>query len=135
MGEKKSQGHKSVGVIIKSKDTEKILLLKRSNAHHKFAGHWSIPAGGVEEGENNIQALKRETLEETGITNLSNINYLISLVNPKKKEEFDIYTAQISNEIPPQLDFEHTTFKWHGKNDLLPEPLGKEMYRILKQQT
>ena len=67
MGEKKSEKQKAVGVIIKSLDTQKILLVKRSNAHHKFVGQWSIPAGQMEIGENDIETLKRETFEETKI--------------------------------------------------------------------
>ena len=135
MGEKKSGKQKAVGVIIKSLDTQKILLVKRSNAHHKFVGQWSIPAGQMEIGENDIETLKRETFEETKIKNLENIKYLVSLVNNKSGEEFRIYKADIQNESNPELDFEHTDFIWYTPGDLLPEPMSKHMYRILQQQT
>ncbi|HYD35691.1 MAG TPA: NUDIX hydrolase [Vitreimonas sp.] len=50
-----------------------ILLLKDSvllveDRHSKF---WDFPGGGVEKDENLIQALKREFIEETGITDIS----------------------------------------------------------------
>lgn len=132
MGEKK---YKAAGVIIKAEDTNKILLLKRSNVHHKFAGQWSIPAGEVENGEHPIDAVKRETLEEINISGLNNISYLVSLVNNKKNEKFDIYTASISTETTPTLDFEHTDFIWHDLNEDLPQPMGKHMTNVLQQQT
>mgnify|MGYP004460889785 CR=1 FL=1 len=135
MGKKESKKYKAVGVIIKALDTNRILLLKRSDAHHKFAGHWSIPAGQIGSGENDITALKRETFEETKIKDLKNITYLVSLVNNKTDEQFNIYTADITKENDPQLDFEHTDFMWHTSGELLPEPLGKHMYSILQQQT
>jgi len=132
MGEKK---YKAAGVIIKAEDTNKILLLKRSEVHHKFASQWSIPAGEIEKDEHPIDAVERETLEETKISGLDNISYLVSLVNNKKNEKFDIYTATIPEEIKPTLDFEHTDFVWHNPKDDLPKPMGIHMRNILQQQT
>lgn len=56
-------------------------------------GHpWSIPAGGVEPGESLIEAVRRETLEETGL-----------VVEPR-------YLMRIEHLIP------------HGQNRLSPRP-------------
>ena len=44
----------------------KILLIKRKNP--PFQGFWALPGGFVEYGENLESALRRETLEETGMS-------------------------------------------------------------------
>ncbi len=50
------------GVVLSPKG---ILLVRRDKEPGK--GLWSIPGGGVEVGETQEEALKREVLEETGI--------------------------------------------------------------------
>jgi len=55
----------SAGVIVYSKDIKGsiiYLLLKHSN------GHWDLPKGKIEPGENLLQTAERELLEEAGIT-------------------------------------------------------------------
>ena len=44
----------------------KILLIRRGKAPRK--GEWSLPGGKVEFGETLLEAVKREVLEETGLT-------------------------------------------------------------------
>lgn len=43
------------------------LLVRRSSANRNFAGCWEWPGGKVESGEDFVQALIRETREETGL--------------------------------------------------------------------
>ena len=42
------------------------LLLK-----HRHGGHWAFPKGRIEDGEDELGAARRETMEETGIGDLS----------------------------------------------------------------
>ncbi len=53
-----------VGAVIKD-GQGRLLLIKRG--HAPGAGLWSLPGGRVEPGETDIQALRREMLEETGL--------------------------------------------------------------------
>lgn len=48
-------------VIIKD---DSILLMKRVKEHETY---WVFPGGGIKEGENEIEALKREVKEEMGV--------------------------------------------------------------------
>lgn len=58
------------GVLIKDK---KILLIKKSRGAYK--GMYDLPGGGIEFGEKIEETLKREFIEETGIT-LSSCSFL-----------------------------------------------------------
>jgi ADP-ribose pyrophosphatase YjhB (NUDIX family) len=53
-----------VGALVHD-DTGRLLLVRRANA--PGAGQWSVPGGRVEAGESDLQAVRREVLEETGL--------------------------------------------------------------------
>ena len=52
---------RSAGAVIFNTKTKKYLLL------HYPIGHWDFPKGHVEKWESDVEAAKREVLEETGI--------------------------------------------------------------------
>ena len=54
--------HPAARIIIENEQNE-FLFIKRGDNHK-----WGIPAGGLEEGENIEQCIRREVMEETGLT-------------------------------------------------------------------
>lgn len=83
------------GILIKDK---KILLIKKSRGAYK--GMFDLPGGGIEFGEKIESALKREFMEETGITIkdysfFSNNEYFCDYINdanePRKLHHIGIY--------------------------------------------
>ena len=52
------------GVVILG---DQVLLVKNKHLEGPDNEYWSLPGGGVEEGESLRQALQREMLEETGV--------------------------------------------------------------------
>jgi 8-oxo-dGTP pyrophosphatase MutT (NUDIX family) len=54
-----------VGAFIFSSDNK--ILLGKNYKGGTYDDCWSVPGGGIEDGESKLEALKREILEETGI--------------------------------------------------------------------
>ena len=57
---------KGVGVIILNKKNEVFVGKRRDNPINK----WQMPQGGIDEGEDDLSAMKRELFEETSIRNI-----------------------------------------------------------------
>ena len=72
----------SAGLLLYKKDpsgTVKVFIVHPGGPFfkNKDAGHWSIPKGGLDEGEDAQEAAQREFVEETGIM----IQFLDDMVN------------------------------------------------------
>ncbi len=62
---------KSAGAIIfREQEGKKYYLLLHYPGVNRKGGHWEFAKGHIEDGEDEEQAVKRETEEETGIKNL-----------------------------------------------------------------
>lgn len=64
---------------------DKVLLVRHADARKPDYGEWLLPAGRVEPGESFEEALKREIMEETGLS--------IKIVR-KLTEHVDPYTGE-----------------------------------------
>jgi len=62
---------------------QEILLCRFSDALPQYKGQWTLPGGGVEFGENPIDAVTREVREETGL-----------IVNPTGLAGIDSFTTR-----------------------------------------
>ncbi len=113
---------KSAGIVIfhgRGKNRKFLLL-------HYAAGHWSLPKGHVESGEDELEASLRELNEETSLSE-SDISFLKGF-NEKieysfkkgsgesisKKVLFFLAKTTGSLKNPPEvkLSFEHMGFEW-----------------------
>lgn len=88
----KKQGNIAVGVVgaILERDG-KFLLMKEVQRHiknHPDDGKWNLPAGRIEYGDNPIEAIRKEVLEETGyLFTPTHILGIYSLVRKDIEEE------------------------------------------------
>ena len=96
------------------------LLLLREPVDVEF----SLPGGGVEDGEPSLVALHRELREETGLT-ASRVKYLFDFCEffgPQTTGEawgqvHSVYLVDASGEV--SLSYEHVEFEWwDGESDL-----------------
>jgi 8-oxo-dGTP pyrophosphatase MutT (NUDIX family) len=99
-------------VIIKDGN---VLILKRSSTDAWMPGHYGLPGGKLDAGENPKQAASRECKEEANLT-VSPADLVLLPKVSKEKEHAFFYTTKFSGE--PKLDFEHDDFMWVNPKDL-----------------
>ena len=102
---------KSAGAIVFRKDKEPIYLLL-----HYEAKHWDFPKGNIEAGETDIDTVKREIEEETGIKDIEIVNGFKEKIQYYFKFKGDLinktvifYIAKTSTK-QVKLSFEHIGF-------------------------
>ena len=119
---------KAAGVLIKSEDTDNVLLLLRNDKTPK----WSLVSGGLESDEDPMECLKREIQEELSIDPSVIKMKKIGVENIEEKNmTFHYYEGLTSNEFKPKLDKENLDWGWFSK-DKLPSPLYDGMASKLK---
>ena len=96
----------------------KYLLVQENK--EKCRGKWNIPAGGVDDGENVIEAAKREVFEETGCK--VKINGILEIVN-QNMENIDVLIFIFNTELIEeniQIDGEEISdVKWFTYEEIL----------------
>jgi 8-oxo-dGTP pyrophosphatase MutT (NUDIX family) len=99
-------------VIIQERETQKILVLRRS-AKCSRAGGWDFAGGGLDLGEEPAKGAIREALEETGLQ-LTAVK-AIEIRGYMKDDEYFVmmgYLASIPAVIDIQLSWEHDAYQW-----------------------
>jgi 8-oxo-dGTP diphosphatase len=119
--------------IIKNKDNKFLVILK-SDIEEINPNEIDLPGGRLKFGENFEDGLKRETMEELGITieimRLSRVWTLIK--NDLHLVGLTFLANYVSGDI--KLSQEHINFQWISKKDILngeyPEWIKKEFKEI-----
>lgn len=127
----KAQMKTGAGCLILAKDTEKFLLIQRSE-YVPVALTWSLPGGSVEAGESSEQAARREITEEIGI-NLSSYPFSLIYTNEVYLPRFKFYTyaCVVPKEFNPVLNWESQSHIWCDM-DSLPQPLHWGVEQLFK---
>lgn len=129
-----------VGVLVNCKN--KFLLCKR-NAHGSFPGMWSIPAGKVEDGEDTIDASRREFFEETNINIDDEELKFVGLIprhtrdGKKIKGVMYVYQLDVNEEIIPDLEnaldgAEHTECGYFTAKEVSTETSGEYLHKLIE---
>ena len=92
----------------------KVLLLKNSYGDEG----WSTPGGHINNGENSLEAAKRELEEETGINDNKLWEHikLRQFENKYKTEYFIVHTCK---KPKIKISQEHTDYNWFNLDDLI----------------
>lgn len=103
------------------------VLLMRTN---KWSNLWGIPGGKIEWGEASVDALRRELLEETGLT-VTDIEFICvqDAIHPPefyKDAHFLLlnYTCRAPGSQPVKLNAEAQDFRWLPPADAAALPLN-----------
>ena len=108
---KESNAFNTVCVLIINNDNN-VLILKRGPTAPWHPNEWSLVGGGVDNGETFIEAVLRETFEETSLKldklDIVKFDYIEDI---KESYNLIVYTCnKFSGTI--ELDYENTDYKW-----------------------
>lgn len=112
--------------IIFNRNFGKVLLIQRSRNDPTGANTWENAGGNIEYGEIPEEAMKREIMEETGISEITieRVAY-VTLVNAKEPYLIIAYLCEAQTENVT-LSNEHQAFKWADKDEcrnMLPKAI------------
>lgn len=125
---------RSAGAILFSKNDRRVeyLLL------HYHAGHWDFPKGNVEEGENELDTVRREVREETSIDNIKfvdgfkkKVEYNYKRAGKLVHKEVVFYLAK-TNVKDVKLSYEHKGYGWMSYEEALKRLTYKNSKIILE---
>lgn len=100
-----------VAVAVLLKKEEQVLLVQRRYDPQK--GHWTMPSGFVDAGEDPKVAAERECLEETGlaIADIKLVDVIFSQEHPRGASILIVYQAKIkSGKLKPGDDVTQAKF-------------------------
>lgn len=139
---------RSAGAII-ARETPKgrmYLLLQhppgkysRNQSQKKKGGHWDFPKGHIEKGERTEDTVRREVIEESGISNIEfapgfkeTIKYF---VGPKgdRRLKFVAFFLAFSKQRRITISHEHMGFKWLAFEKAYKLATYPETKRLLKK--
>ena len=106
----------AVGILMKANGD---VLLGQRPEGKPYAGYWEFPGGKVESGENILDALKREFMEELGVTILTAEPWCgVEHVYPHAHVRLHFYISRNWQGEPQSL--EGQAFAWQGQVDVQP---------------
>jgi len=124
---------KSVGAIIFFKDKNKPLFLLL----HYEAGHWDYCKGHIEANESELETLKRELFEETGISAFNlipgfreEITYFFKRDKELIKKTAVFYLIEVKS-MNVTLSFEHKAFKWLSFDEAIKQLTFNSAKKVL----
>lgn len=136
-----------VRVVITNEERDKILMVRQ---HHEDRDLWMVPGGGIEEGENSIEAAVREAKEETGLDiEIVGVAWHIEEVSPERGQRFvnymlgEVKGGELGLGRDPEFDDAHqvlrevrfmTREEIGGLEHIYPKFFNDEIWGILEEE-
>lgn len=121
-----SQTNEGAGILFYCVSTGNCLFLRRAGDSDS-KGHWCLPGGGLELGENPRQAAIRETFEEAGFKYDGHLHEFCSITTDSYT--FHNFLGTVLKEFVPVLNHEHDAFIWTSSP---PEPVHPKLLKCLE---
>lgn len=132
---------KSAGAIIFRKEKDKIyyLLLHYPPSAKSARDYWDLPKGHIEKGEEEIETVKREVEEETGLKDIKFlegfkewIKYFFKFEGKNIMKFVTFYLAEaLSAEV--KISGEHINYKWLSYKEAVELLTFQNAKEILKK--
>jgi len=132
---KKRLEERSAGAVVfrRAPGGSKYLLLRYP------AGHWDLPKGNIEEGEEPIQTMVREVREETGIVDLRvvpgyerKIEYFYRRDGKKVHKTVVFFLAETTVE-KVTISFEHQDYGWFDYHEAIKMVTYPNARRLIRE--
>jgi len=110
-----------------------VLLARRGSKRKVHPNRWSLPGGHIESGEDAETAMRRELIEEIGVTpeHWQFVGRFVSESLPEAFATFHVYHVDKWRGCPRLIDDEHTELRWFTaaaigcEAELAPPQLGE----------
>ncbi len=118
ISESEAKGKKSRGALtVIVNEENKVLIVKRA----PFKGSWmpdkhALVGGGIEAGEEPIEAAKREAMEESGLQ-LEHFVDSFKIMTPPNTVDH-VFVAKAPKDQKVKLNEEHTEFGWYSLEEI-----------------
>jgi len=114
--------HLGIKALIRNKKGEILLLqVNPAKLHGEHKDYWDLPGGRVQKGDSIEDTLKREVVEETGISRITDIQPVTMMLSniriPIGNADtvgliLSVYSCAIPDNLPILLSDEHIAYKW-----------------------
>ncbi len=126
--------HSAGAVVYREENGEfKFLLLKYG------LKHWDFPKGNVEEGEDELDTVRREVFEETGISEIEiidgfkeGVKYYYRMQGELIYKTVNYYLAK-TNQKEVRLSYEHEDYAWVTVDEALNYLKHKNSIEVLNK--
>ncbi|RUL95753.1 NUDIX hydrolase [Rhizobium chutanense] len=130
----------AIGALV---ENGSVLLARRNSERRTHPDRWSLPGGHVEDGEDAETAMRRELLEEIGVTpqRWRFVGKFISESPPGASAIFHVYSIDRWHGVPSLIDDEHTALRWFTaaeiecETELAPFQLLEMLLNLLRPET
>lgn len=113
----------AAGVFFYSKSTNRYLYLLRSD---QKSPTWSIPGGGIDEGETLVAGIERECQEEMNFE-IANLKLIPIQKFVNNNFTYHTFFCEVTDEFIPLLNDEHVGYAWVMAG-MYPKPLHPGLF-------